>query len=397
MCQRRPLEQCTRWFDILATHLPVLSRAELRTLALWSYATTLTQHVASTTCASFLGRLFDQPYASVLQRLREFYREAAVKRGRQRRTLDVTICFAPLLSWVFGLYRWAARREETLVLALDATLCRDRLTLLAISVVFQGSALPVAWKILPAQQVGSWVGPCLRLIEQLKPALPADQRVVLLCDRGLQSPRLYRAITRQGWHPMMRLIRIGLWRPSGSHQWYALGRLLRGPGRYYVGRGELFKSHPMACTLVALWEEGYEEPWLLMTDLAPADCRGAFYGLRRWIEQGFRVMKSGAYHCERLRVTDPERAERIWLVLAVSMIWTHAVGARQRVAEEPCGRWAVMTGTAVRRVLGIHRKGWIEILVSALRGEELPWPCDLLAASEPSSPPGITVALDIPP
>lgn len=397
MSQQRPLQQCTRWFDILATHLPVLSRPELRTLALWSYAATLTQHIASTTCAYFLARLFDHPYNSFRQRLREFYREAECKRGRQRRTLEVTVCFAPLLRWVLTLYHWASRKEETLVLALDATLCRDRLAVLAISVVFQGSALPVAWKILPANEEGSWMSPCIQLIEQLKPALPAKQRVVLLCDRGLQSPRLFRAIVRQGWHPMMRLVRCGLWRPEGSTQWYALGTLLPGPGRYYLERGTLFKTKPLSCTLVALWEDGYEAPWLLMTDLAEEHCKGALYGLRSWIEQGFRVMKSGAYHCERLRVSDPARAERIWLVMVVSMIWTHAAGARRRTLEEPCGLSAAWLEQAVRRVLGVHRKGWIEILVGAVRGEALPWPHKLFAAPEPDSPHGVAVALDMPP
>ncbi len=89
MPTQRPLLQSTRWFDTLATHLPHLSRAETRTLALWSFAATLTQHIASTTCAFFLAELFDLPFGSLRQRLREFYWPAQKKRGTHRRGLSV--------------------------------------------------------------------------------------------------------------------------------------------------------------------------------------------------------------------------------------------------------------------------------------------------------------------
>ena len=374
----------------------MLSRAQVRTLALWSYAATFTQHLASTTCAYFLARLFECSVGTMRQRLREFYWEAQQKRGKQRRTLEVAPCFAPLLRWILSLYRTSSRSERDLVLALDASLCRNRLALLSISVVFRGSALPVAWKIFRANEKGSWISAAIELLTYLQPAIPPTWRVIVLCDRGLQSQKLFRAMVTRGFHPMIRLTRLGLWRPAGQQPWYRLAALLPGPGCYYLGEGELFKTKPLSCTLVALWEEGYEAPWLLMTDLKPAQCCGAFYGLRSWIEQGFRVMKSGAYHCERLRVSDPKRAERIWLVLAVSLMWTHAVGATVQREEEPC-RLSSLFYDGVRRVLGVHRKGYVEILVCALRGDDLPWPVCLFAAPHPCWPPDLYLVHDLPP
>lgn len=397
MRQERPLDQCTRWFDTLATHLPHLSRAQRRTLALWSFAATLTQHIGSTTCAAFLARLFDQPFSNWRQRLREFYWEAPQKRGSSRRALTVEACFAPLLRWILTLYR-----ANQLILALDATLVRDRLAVLSVSVVFRGSALPVAWRIMPANQKGAWIAPCQALFKQLSAAVPEAMEVLVLCDRGLQSRRLFEAITRQGWHPMLRLVRLGLWRETRQQHWHALATLLPGPGRYYLGRGHLFKTNPLECTLLALWEEGYEEPWLLATDLAPQRCAGSFsascYGLRSWIEQGFRCLKSGAYRCERLRMTDPVRVERVWLVMAVSLIWTHAIGSASQGAEISLGgELSGLFQEGVRRVLGVHRSGWIELLVTALRGEKLPLPERLMCAPRPGLPPGLLMVLTPPP
>ena len=412
MQAERPLEECTRWFNTLTSHFPHLSRAQLRTLALWSFAATMTRHIASTTCAYFLARLFKQPPPNLRQRLRQrqFYWQAQQKQkpGRQRQELEVRTCFAPLLRWILALYRRApgTGAPDELVLALDVTLLRERLALISLSVVVRGSASPhrggvdpVAWKVLPANEKGAWIPWCIALLEATSSAVPPARSVIVLCDRGLQSPRLFRAIVAQRWHPMMRLTEAklrGTWREAGQAHWWALSKLLPTPGRSYLGRGHLFKTKPLRCTLVALWEEGYQDPWLLMTNLAPERCRGAFYGMRAWIEQGFRCMKAGAYRCERLRVSDPERAERVFLVLAISLVWTHAVGSGVERAEEPCMLSAVLV-RGVGRVLGVHRVGWVEVLVAALRGEALPLPVLLFVMPRPEDPPGVEVVLNGPP
>lgn len=56
-------------------------------------------------------------------------------------------CFAPLLRWIVTCW---APGEQRLALALDASTLSDRFTVLCISVVYRGCALPVAWCIVPA-------------------------------------------------------------------------------------------------------------------------------------------------------------------------------------------------------------------------------------------------------
>ena len=50
----------------------------------------------------------------------------------------------------------ALMEKRHIPLVLDATSLGNRWTLLAISVVLSGCAIPVAWKVLPAEQPGSW-------------------------------------------------------------------------------------------------------------------------------------------------------------------------------------------------------------------------------------------------
>ena len=381
MTTGRPQTHVTRWARDLATHLPHLSTAERTGLALWSYAATVTEHIGQTTCAAArtsvraLAEALTEPENTLRQRLREFYRPAEHKRGAHRRDLDVRLSFGPLLRWAL----WLLRPREV-VLALDPTVCRDRLAVLAVALVVHGCAVPVAWTVVRANEPGAWMPHWQPMLAQLAGALPRRTRVVVVTDRGLQSRALFAEIVALGWHPVMRLTVNGTWRGRGETGWTRLGALALRPGQYYVGRGELFATYRHRCTLVAVWRVGFDEPWLLMTDLPPARCEKALYGLRCWIEQGFRALKSGGLRCERLRITDPARAERVWLVLSVSLLWTHAVGATPEASER------LVDG--VRRVLGVHRRGWVRLLGALARGVSLPLP----RRSRWTSPPTRTLA-----
>src|ERR1700738_2437855 len=78
--------------------------------------------------------------ASLLQRLREWCSGATDKKVDKRREPDVSTCFAPWLQWILSW--WTADQPR---LALDATTLKKRFTVLVISVVYRGCAIPVAW------------------------------------------------------------------------------------------------------------------------------------------------------------------------------------------------------------------------------------------------------------
>src|SRR5207302_277109 len=136
----------------------------------------------------------------VRQRLRELCYAAADKRGDHRRELVVEACFDPLLRWV--LRRWAGTQ---LALAIEASSLGDRFVVLAVSVVYRGGAIPVAWSILPAGQKGAWRPEWLRLLRRLHRAVPRHYTVIVVADRGLSAPWLFRRIVRLGWHPFLRV------------------------------------------------------------------------------------------------------------------------------------------------------------------------------------------------
>ena len=61
------------------------------------------------------------------------------------------------------------------------------------------------------------------------------------------------------------------------------------PGQYTVTAGRAFRERKRHCTLIVLRVPGQETPWGVLTDESPDDVDLGAYGLRVWIEQGFRT------------------------------------------------------------------------------------------------------------
>ena len=170
----------SQWTTEVTTHLPHLSKPQAAVLALWSLGMVLARSCALSAVATWLAVWLGRKENTVRQQWREFCYEVPAKRGAQRQALVVERCFAPLLAWVLGWWE-----GSQLALALDATPLGQRFVVLAISVVYRGGAIPVAWAVLPAGQKPAWRPVWQRLRRRLRAAIPRSKRVIVLADRGL--------------------------------------------------------------------------------------------------------------------------------------------------------------------------------------------------------------------
>jgi hypothetical protein len=365
-----------QWTIAVATHLPHLSPAHATVLALWSLGMVLARSCALTAVTLAVATRQRRKANTVRQQLREFCYEAAAKRGAKRQAVAVEPCFAPLLRWVLAGYTGAQ-----VALALDATTLGSRFVVLAISVVYRGCGIPVAWSILPAGDKHAWRPEWLRLLGVLAPALPSPWMVIVLADRGLYARWLFQAVVDQGWHPCLRVNLGGTFRPAGRARFYPLRRFAPAVGRRWQGRGTAFSTNPLACTLLAYWAEGCADPWLVLTDLAPEAADAGWYGLRAWIEHGFKLIKRGGWQWQRTRMTDPERASRLWLAVAVATLWLVRVGGAAEadipestalaLSEDDPGPRRAPRATRLRLV-SLFRRGWVTLLAALLDGAALP-------------------------
>ena len=169
-----------QWTEVVTTYLPHLSKPQATVLALWSIGMVLARSCALSAVSLFLAVGLGRKPNTVRQQLREFCYEAKAKRGGSRQALPVEACFAPLLAWVLSWWE-----GNQLALALDATTLGQRFVVLVISVLYRGCALPGAWPVLPATEKPAWRGEWLRLLRQVRAAVPRRFFVIVLADRGL--------------------------------------------------------------------------------------------------------------------------------------------------------------------------------------------------------------------
>jgi hypothetical protein len=371
------IDPLSRWTDTVSSQLAHLSRPQVVVRAAWSFALICTQSCGRTAAAVFLAALWDQPAPTLRQRLREWTYESAAKKGRRRRQVEVRPCFAPLLNWV--LTYWPASVAR-LALVLDATTLGERFTVLTCAVVYRGCAIPIAWKVVKATQQGAWKPHWLTMLHDLRDIVPPSWTGLVLADRGLYARWVFRQIQANGWHPYLRLHRQGLFRLAGQAHWRDLRTLVPTVDTRWSGRITCFKGHngQLDCTVLARWEDGQRDPWIILTDLAPAEAQAAWYGLRSGIEAGFKDVKRGGWHWEQTKLTEPERVERQWLVIAVATLWVVTVGGAAEATAPVSGLEALPDLHIARqlrkrgsqaRLVSCLRRGVILILVGLLQSE----------------------------
>jgi len=123
-----------------------------------------------------------------------------------------------------------------------------------------------------------------------------------------------------------------------------------------------------------------KEAWFILTSLPPSACHACWYGLRAWIEQGFRTIKRGGWQWQRTRMTDPSRASRLWLAIAVATLWLLSVGgeADETIPESTClSLTSELTNEGKRSKsqlpsVSFFRRGWVKILLALLCHDPLP-------------------------
>ena len=154
--------------------------------------------------------------------------------------------------------------------------------------------------------------------------------------RAVEPTGCGRASARSGWHPLLR-VKGGDLRPGGRRR-AARRALVPGRGTPGSGAGVAFRDRAIrrAGDLLVVWAAGQKEPW------AAADRPGAragsgvcWYGLRTWIELGFRALKGVGWQWQRTR---RDRPRRVGAPLAGAG-GGDAVGARLGTrAEDAAGR-----------------------------------------------------------
>ncbi len=268
------------WKQTVSQRFPNLSLPQISGLATWSFGMVMTQSSSLTRVSSLIAKINGEKENTVRQRLKEWYKEGTAKArtGNKRVSLEVTECFASLLKWVLDLL---PQDIQELAIALDATSKGQNFTVLSINLLYRGTAIPIAWKIVKGTEKGSWKPYWKELLSALKGLVPSDWKVIVAADRVHVADWLYQEIVNLGWHPFLRINHQGQYQLPSSSSWNLLATVVPSTGMSWSGQVTCFKTNPINCTLLARWDEGYADPWLILTlfNSCRCECKLVWFSL----------------------------------------------------------------------------------------------------------------------
>ena len=208
---------------------------------------------------------------------------------------------------------------------------RGEYMLLKASLVYQRRALVLAWRHV-------WKGVYEKsqnaveedLILSLAKLIGPRRSWVLVADRGFGRAELFRTLDEADIGFVIRDA-DDVWVKTAGFEG-RLWDLPRQRGKAVAYRNITYhKTKRLKVHLVVAHKEPAAAPWFLITnlDLEPHRVQ-QIYAKRFWIEEGIRDCKSGL-SLKRLWLSDPERMDRMMIVVAVAMLLILLTGAASLV------------------------------------------------------------------
>ena len=235
--------------------------------------------------------------------------------------IDVQALYGPLILW--AIQHWQ-NPGHTLHLALDTTVLWNRCCVVVVSVVAHGRAIPLLWQTLehPSASVSASVS--IALLEKADQLLSGFGAITLLADRAFPCEELIAWFSgKPRWGYVMRLrgdTEIhGTAAPLGCQ--VRKLHLRRGQCRGFRGV-RLWADGSQSVNLVIAHPTGLpvEEPWYLISNRAPDLDLVWSYEKRFCCEQLFRDQKSGVFQLADSGLREPDRIDRLLLVVAIAVL-----------------------------------------------------------------------------
>jgi len=271
----------------------------------------------------------------------------------------------------------ARAAQQRLTLIVDASKVSAGHQLVIVALAYKKRALPLAWTWVAYAKGAVSTRTQLALFKRVRGLLPAQAQVIMVGDAGFSSVLVLRELEAWGWQYALRQKGKFLIQRTGQTHWERLDSLLTAAGQQVWLTAVRFTAkweHPTA--ILALWQTGYERPWLLTTNLGTAtDVRHA-YARRMWIEEMFGDWKGHGWDIETTHLRHPDRLSRLVFALALLYIWLVLTGERLIKAG-----WRTWVDRSDRRDLSLFRIGWDVLQRCFTLARDLPIPAPSLVGA----------------
>ncbi len=226
--------------------------------------------------------------------------------------------------------------------------------LLMVAVAYRRRALPIAWTWVKGARGHSSSCKQLALLAYVRSLTPTNAKVLLVGDCEFGAISVIKQLNEWRWDFVLRQKASHKVKLQGQELWQPLGDLIQHTNqRLWCGEALLTQLHAYPVKLLAYWQTGEKEPWLLATSLPSLRLALAAYRLRMWIEEMFGDFKKHGFDLESTHLRHFLRLSRLTLAVAFLYVWLVAYGSRVIKAGQ-----RRLVDRADRRDLSIFRIGY---------------------------------------
>jgi hypothetical protein len=200
--------------------------------------------------------------------------------------------------------------------------------LLIVSLAYRHRALPLAWTWVKGQRGHSSSAAQLALLAYVRHLLLPGSQVLLVGDSEFGAVAVLKQLDDWHWHYVLRQKSGHLVQLATQTTWQPFGSLISRMGqRLWLGSASLTQQWAYSVNLMAYWQVGEKEPWLLATNLPSLRLTLAAYRRRMWIEEMFGDFKQHGFDLESTHLRHFRRLSRLTLAVALLYVWLVAYGS----------------------------------------------------------------------
>ena len=217
---------------------------------------------------------------------------------------------------------------ETLVLVMDGSVVGRGCVALMIHVIYQGRALPLAWRVRQGPKGHFPEELHIALVELIRACLPEGSRVVLLGDGEFDGTTLQQTLNDAGWFYACRTAQstVATW-DGETFRLDTLGACSKPGTLIELKEVKLTRDAYGPVMVLSCWAKGYHEPLYVVSNMDTAEEACRYYQKRFRIETFFSDQKSRGFHIHKSHISDPQRLSRLLIAACLAYIWIIYLGA----------------------------------------------------------------------
>lgn len=201
--------------------------------------------------------------------------------------------------------------------------------LLMVSLAYRKRAIPIAWTWVKHVRGHSTGLTQIALLAHVRRLIPIGTAIFIVGDTEFGPVKVLKQLQTWHWFYVMRQKSdTGVWSPSDK-QWKPFRSFVQKAGEsFWLGSREFSQTHIYTVNLLAHWNIGEKEPWLLATNLPDLKMALRFYQRRMWIEEMFGDLKGHGFDLESSMLHSFIRLSRLTLAVAFLYAWLVSSGVK---------------------------------------------------------------------